>query len=108
MHGKQNVKKYRLYKMKLSCAGFKLKLQTYSIWQYLKITVYKRKYKIILLLKFAKYGGMSKSWYIKNDCIQKLALLMAFGSHNAEKLNNSWVCFLVGPGDDRLGGNMSP
>jgi len=29
-------------------------------------------------------------------------------SHNADKLNNFWVCFLGGPEDDRLGRNMSP
>ena len=28
------------------------------------------------------------------------------GFHNAEKLNNSWICFLGGPEDDRLGRNM--
>jgi len=29
-------------------------------------------------------------------------------SHNVDKLNNSWICFLGGPEDDRLGRNMSP
>jgi len=29
------------------------------------------------------------------------------GSHNAEKLNNSWIYFLGGLEDDRLGRNMS-
>jgi len=30
------------------------------------------------------------------------------GSHNADKLNNSAICFLGGPEDDQLGRNMSP
>ena len=30
------------------------------------------------------------------------------GSHNAGKLNNTWICVLEGPEDDLLGRNMSP
>ena len=30
------------------------------------------------------------------------------GSHNAENLNNAWICALGGPEDDLLGRNMSP
>jgi len=50
--------------------------------------------------------SMLTSWNIKNSVLQKIDLLMALRSHNAEKLNNSWICFLGGPEDDRLGRNM--
>ena len=50
-----------LYKLNLLCGGFNLKLETYPMWQYIKITVYKRKYKNILVLKFfVKQGGLLK------------------------------------------------
>jgi len=39
---------------------------------------------------------------------QMLTSCEHLGSHNAEKLNNSWICFLGGPEEDRLGRNMSP
>ena len=37
-----------------------------------------------------------------------LASYEHLGSHYAEKLNNSWICFLGRPEDDRLCRNMSP
>ena len=38
----------------------------------------------------------------------KYISLYKMNSHNVEGLNNSWICFLGGPEDDRIGRNMSP
>ena len=47
----------------------------------------------------------SKSLYIFSSITETCKHL---GSQNADKLNNSWISFLGGPEENRLGRNMSP
>ena len=52
---------------------------------------------VVLVLKFLQASFVS----VTETCEH-------LGPHNAGKLNNSWICFLGGPEDDRLCRNMSP